>query len=561
MRSRHALIILCGAWVMGSQSPTSAGSDALFAEAREQLAAERQDSDAAVILSEALSQAVSAAPARRATTLQEALDLAEEARRFTIRRESPLPEGWPKPSLPGLIRIKAYPRVRSAWVRSSDGENRRFRALFRHIKERKIAMTAPVIMAYGVQGTEDAEAPTRTIGMAFLYRRPDQDAAGTFGSVVVVNEEPLTVVSVGVKGAYTGRSLRRALADLHAWLDAHPGWRAAGPARVLGYNSPFMPFWMKYREIQIPVKPKQKPDRPAAMPPLTPEERRIILKKGTERPFTGRYWNTFEAGTYVCRQCGAALYRSETKFRSDCGWPSFDAEIPGAVKRQPDADGRRTEIICAACAGHLGHVFEGEGLTPKNVRHCVNSASLLFRPAETATSKPTTTRPAVSETAIFAGGCFWGVEHHFQQVPGVTSVTSGYTGGTAANPTYEQVCTGRTGHAEAVRIVFDPERVSYEQLARRFFEIHDPTQRNRQGPDVGTQYRSAVFYQDDRQTAVAERLIGDLRARGYEVVTQVVQASTFYPAEGYHQDYLSKHPNRPTCHVRVPRFDKPESAP
>ena len=162
-----------------------------------------------------------------------------------------------------------------------------------------------------------------------------------------------------------------------------------------------------------------------------------------------------------------------------------------------------------------------------------------------------------TESAIFAGGCFWGVEHWFQQVPGVVSVTSGYTGGTVANPSYEDVCTGTTGHAEAVLVVFDPARVTYEKLARLFFEIHDPTTVNRQGPDVGLQYRSAVFYGSPEQKAVVDKLISLLGANGYNVVTQVVPASTFYPAEGYHQDYMNKHPATYDCHVPVKRFDLP----
>ncbi len=283
------------------------------------------------------------------------------------------------------------------------------------------------------------------------------------------------------------------------------------------------------------------------MPPLSEEEKRVILEKGTERAFTGKYWNHFENGVYTCRQCGAELYSSTGKFRSDCGWPSFDDEMPEAVKRQPDPDGRRTEIVCARCGGHLGHVFKGERLTPRNVRHCVNSVSLVFRPAG----------EARTAEAIFAGGCFWGVEHHFQQADGVISVTSGYTGGTVSEPTYRQVCTGRTGHAEAVRVAYDPTRVSYEQLAKLFFEIHDPTQLDRQGPDAGTQYRSAVFYANEEQKKTAEKLIGVLRDKGYKVVTQVVRAGKFYPAEESHQDYLKKHPER-GCHARVRRFDVPE---
>lgn len=273
---------------------------------------------------------------------------------------------------------------------------------------------------------------------------------------------------------------------------------------------------------------------------LTPEEERVILHRGTERPFTGEYTNHFASGLYTCKRCGAMLYRSQDKFPAHCGWPAFDDEIRGAVKRVPDPDGVRTEIVCANCGAHLGHVFEGEYLTPKNVRHCVNSISLVFLPEE----------QVRYGRAYFAGGCFWGVQYLLSQQPGVLKTRAGYMGGHTENPTYEQVCSHTTGHAETVEVLFDPVRVSFEALAKLFFEIHDPTQLNRQGPDVGDQYRSAIFYTDEKQKQVAERLIADLKGRGMNVVTQVAPADRFWPAEDYHQDYFAKRGGQAACHVR-----------
>ena len=281
---------------------------------------------------------------------------------------------------------------------------------------------------------------------------------------------------------------------------------------------------------------------------LTPEEKRVIVGKGTEAPFSGEYYRFKGKGTYCCKQCGAPLYRSSDKFDSGCGWPSFDDEIAGAVKRVPDADGRRTEIVCAKCGGHLGHVFEGEGLTPKDTRHCVTSVSLRFMPEETEGAERKT------ETAVFAGGCFWGVEHLMGKTPGVLSIESGYTGGKTGHPTYREVCSHTTGHAEAVRIRFDPAVVSYETLARLFFEIHDPTQVDRQGPDVGDQYRSEIFYTTPEQKRTALELIGRLRAKGYDVVTKLSPATTFWKAEDYHQNYYDRKGASPYCHRYVKRF-------
>lgn len=278
---------------------------------------------------------------------------------------------------------------------------------------------------------------------------------------------------------------------------------------------------------------------------LTPEILEIIQNKGTEAPGTGKYCTVKQNGTYLCRRCGLGLFSSNNKFESGTGWPSFDAADAKNVTQVPDIDGRRTEIICSRCHGHLGHVFKGEGLTKKNERYCVNSLALDL------VSK---TDVVDTNEAILAGGCFWGVEALMSKQPGVLKVESGYTGGKTTNPTYKQICTGKTGHLEAVRVVFDPAKNNFENLAKYFMEIHDPTQNNGQGPDIGPQYHSAIFYLDEEQKKIAKKTIKILEDKGLVIATKILPATIFWAAEEYHQGYYEKNGSDPYCHFYTKRF-------
>ncbi len=281
---------------------------------------------------------------------------------------------------------------------------------------------------------------------------------------------------------------------------------------------------------------------------LSPEELYVIVDKGTERPFSGKYVNTDSRGLYRCKVCKAALYQSTDKFASDCGWPSFDDAIPAAVKQQKDADGRRTEIVCSRCGAHLGHLFEGEGLTVKNRRYCVNSITLDFDKGKTIVAPQ-------YKSAYFAGGCFWGVEYHLEKLEGVKEVNSGFMGGTVAHPSYYQVIKSKTGHLETVEVIYDPKMITYKKLAKAFFEIHDPTQKDGQGPDIGEQYRSAIFVANSKEQRTIEKLIALLRERGYKVVTKILPQKPFYQAENSHQDYYEKKGKQPYCHTYIKRFE------
>jgi len=287
---------------------------------------------------------------------------------------------------------------------------------------------------------------------------------------------------------------------------------------------------------------------------LDPEAYRITQRAGTEPAGCGLLLHNKEEGIYACVVCGLPLFTSDHKFTSGTGWPSFyrafDEEHVG--RRSDNSHGmRRTEILCARCGAHLGHVFT-DGPPPTGERHCLNSASLRFYAKDA--ERPPESRPLEAETAYFAGGCFWGIEHYFQQGPGVLDAASGYMQGQVDDPTYRQVCSGSTGHAETVRVVFDPAKISYRRLLEAFFDMHDPTQLNRQGPDHGSQYRSGIWTTSPQQVREAKAVIASLQAQGRyggsQIVTEVEPAKTFWPAEDYHQDYIAN--TGRACHVADP---------
>jgi peptide methionine sulfoxide reductase msrA/msrB len=284
---------------------------------------------------------------------------------------------------------------------------------------------------------------------------------------------------------------------------------------------------------------------------LTPEQIRITQDAGTEPPFCGNLTDNDQAGIYVSVVGGLPLFKSENKFKSKSGWASFFAPFdPDHIIEHTDRSHGmvRTEILDARSGAHLGHVFN-DGPPPTGLRYCLNSAALKFIPE--GQPLPPESQPVKTETAYFAGGCFWGVEDRFAQVPGVVDAVSGYQNGTTDKPSYKEVCSGKTGHAESVKVAFDPRHVTYEQLVRVFFASHDPTTLNRQGPDVGTQYRSAIFTTSEEQARIAKAVVAELKAKnafgGRSIVTAIEPAGTFWRAEEYHQDYHAR--NGGSCGV------------
>lgn len=325
---------------------------------------------------------------------------------------------------------------------------------------------------------------------------------------------------------------------IESWGAIFLVWAGLACSTNAGQTAPSGPRYSKSGYDLSPLAPTIKAEILKGLDAPTIE---ITQRAGTERPWSSPLNKIKEEGLFVSAVGGLPLFRSQAKFESGTGWPSFYEPFDPAhiIEKVDTSHGmRRIEVLDARSGAHLGHVFD-DGPKPGGKRYCINGAALRFIPKDT--PLPKESQPARIETAWFAGGCFWGVEDVFEQTAGVIDAVSGYQGGHWKHPTYAEVCSGKTGHAEAVEVRFDADRVSYTKLLEVFFKNHDATQLNRQGPDIGEQYRSAIFTADERQRAEASAFIQRLQARpeysGKKIVTQVQAGATFYRAEDKHQDY------------------------
>ncbi|WP_257305344.1 bifunctional methionine sulfoxide reductase B/A protein [Geothrix campi] len=346
------------------------------------------------------------------------------------------------------------------------------------------------------------------------------------------------------------------------WLAVVAAVALAGAALALPRQG--HPPTLTDREVKVNAPDKPSPE--VLKKKLTPMQYRVTQEAATEPPFQNEFWNDHREGIYLDVVSGKPLFSSKDKFDSGCGWPSFTKPLATeevVEKRDTTLGMLRTEVRSKGADSHLGHVFDDGPRDQGGLRYCINSASLRFVPVDdlekeglgrflplfgrTAKVAPAPKPGPAEEVATLAGGCFWGMEDLLRKQPGVIAIEVGYTGGSVPNATYEH----HEGHAEAVQIRFDPTKTSFEALLRFFFRMHDPTTLNRQGNDMGTSYRSAIFTHSEAQRQTAERVKAEVDASGKwkrPIVTEITPAGPWWTAEEYHQDYLIKHPGGYTCH-------------
>jgi peptide methionine sulfoxide reductase msrA/msrB len=274
---------------------------------------------------------------------------------------------------------------------------------------------------------------------------------------------------------------------------------------------------------------------------LTPEVFRITRLKGTERPHSSEMCSLFEPGKYACACCETPLFDSGEKFDSGTGWPSFTQPLAeNAVGYHKDVTFGmvRVEALCNTCDAHLGHVFQ-DGPKPSGLRYCMNALSMQKMESN-------------EHKATFGGGCFWCTEAIFQRLKGVSEVKSGYSGGAIMNPTYREICSGMTGHAEVIEVSYNPDEISYDDLLKIHMTTHNPTTLNQQGADRGTQYRSVVFYRNEAEKAAAVKVISEVQPFFDDsIVTELAPLEAFFTAEVDHQNYYNDNANKRYCQIVI----------